>query len=459
MIRQILQFIIIPICLLYLPYSFAEESNVLNFEKEFTVFKPTFGSVRETAVGRTENRIIMTRKFQDEVLKHHEVPNNRLYVVCDQKDRVKISIDIKNVPLEYKDKIQYVLYSKEFNVLKSGRLNEMMPMNVILKYTVHESDYKRKYWKVLPFKKYETAVLYIGYAVDFDNNNELASNEIFEFQEKPEIHVISRHQYKEAFSFLRLLNTSGKFYLLPITNKLLNIFLSGKGAFYKSGIQYKSEKEEKFNCYTDTFSEWLTHNAGFDYIVDSSGATEIDHYTWEKNHTFSKKIAESMHVRRQIATIIRNKRDNEMYNKMKELSVGDTHTFNHWQFNGPWHNNNNNLRAIKFGSRDFDLSKAIGRSSLDYHEILVTVVKLSPTFWKYINIKSKGSITDLYDFNITYDTGDIPTFCAAVLQLGYENNRTSGEIFKTTFEWNYEWSNPDVLKKIIRLDPITNKKN
>jgi hypothetical protein len=385
----------------------------------------------EAQGGHHVNRII-EEKIRDEG--GDPVPDtNTLYIVAEENKRVEIILKLYYQP----DAIQeYIRYS--IDDLAAG----ISWANGVIEGEETFISFDE------PPREREGTLLY---GLDKNRNGKLEADEYPE--ELRTKRVLKIQPYKDktwrlAFRFLRFTaRLSG--YVYPLASTLLRLFISSGTIEGSLGKDRKPSRkpDEAFNCFTDNYAPWLTHNAGLMYT--DGGDSTITHYFWGPGHDLCRKfIATSDEVVDRVRQIFQKNKveiDKEIEKFCRDPNVqpGTEKMF------GPWDEKSAGLEDVFLFRSTYNLYYGLARVKVDYHSIMVKVKKEGGGC-KITGIESSGSISDLYDFNVMYKSGGL-AWMGAVVELGWDaggQRKRGGKIFKDTFEWRYMFTGKE-LSKII----------
>jgi hypothetical protein len=278
----------------------------------------------------------------------------------------------------------------------------------------------------------------LRYGLDMDGNGGLDDSELWPLP-PPGKPLLVRGYSTGAYA-AALTTISGGYHVpYDIAAPLLQLFYECKPDDLQEEAKPASTLTEAFNCFGDDFfSKWLTHNAG--QIFGDDGWCSIEHYTWKASYVHSPKIARSDEIKDRVRRIYATHRA-EIAAYFEDKPVGHRHTFPAWDEGGT------DLPPVfGFGGLANDLAIAFGRVRVDTHAIEVAARKTKSGI-AVLLITSSGVISDLYDFNIL---GGFPANVAAMVELGYGTGRLNGQIYKDTFLWEYDWTDPNDIRGLIR---------
>ena len=247
---------------------------------------------------------------------------------------------------------------------------------------------------------------------------------------------------------------------LPHASRLLQIFRDGAATGLPTGKAPTATIPVTFNCYSDPWAVWLTHNAGASF--NSFGTASIQQYVWDASTSLADLVCKS-HQMKTAAESFYNSTVLTVANSFFATNpVGTTATFplDGTAYNIPhtdesplWVTNYLAGVTVTFDEPSQwnvgfdDVFGTIGRGRVLSHTARYTVEKRSDIFGDYLKVtlvNYAGVVEDLYDFN--QDGGGAGEE-AAIIQLGHGNGgygsgRTSGVIYKDRIEFNQNLSNP-----------------
>ena len=239
---------------------------------------------------------------------------------------------------------------------------------------------------------------------------------------------------------------------LPHASWLLRIFRDATTTGLPTDKAPTASSTISFNCYSDSWAVWLTHNAGVPF--NASGTATIQQYVWGTNTSLADLVAKS-HQMKAAAESVYNSTVLTAANAFFATNpVGTIATFplDGTSYNVPhidesptWVSSYLSGVTVVFdeptqinGFND-DINGTIGRGRVLSHTATYTIEKVDGLFGPKLILNSvhyTGAVEDLYDFN--RDGGGAGEE-AAIIQLGYGNGgygsgRYLGIIFKDRIE-------------------------
>ncbi len=224
-------------------------------------------------------------------------------------------------------------------------------------------------------------------------------------------------------------------YVVPLTEALLDIFFFGGTLQVEEGWKPTSTTTVSFNCFSDPWSDWLTHNAGAGF--NASGDATIKLYTWDSSTQASDKLASAPAIKDNLLAMYGLKQS-QIASALEGASVGTEMSFpsvTGW-YEFP-------LNRITFEDQILhkDEYYAIARVRISGFKVRFKAKKTNSGV-DIIETVTTGAIEDLYDFN--YIT-PFPAVEAATVQISHGNGsfgsgREAGQIYRNRFEFYKTWN-------------------
>jgi len=224
-------------------------------------------------------------------------------------------------------------------------------------------------------------------------------------------------------------------YVVPLTEALLDIFFFGGTLQVEEGWKPTSTTTVSFNCFSDEWSDWLTHNAGAGF--NASGDATIKLYTWDSSTQASNKLATAPAIKDNLLGMYGLKQS-QIASALENAEVGTEMSFpsaTGW-YEFP-------LNRITFEDQPLhkDEYYALARARISGFKVRFKAKKISSGV-EIVETVTTGAIEDLYDFN--YIT-PFPATEAATLQLSHGNGsfgsgREAGQIYRNRFEFYETWN-------------------
>jgi hypothetical protein len=249
-------------------------------------------------------------------------------------------------------------------------------------------------------------------------------------------------------------------FTLPHASRLLQIFRDGNAASLPADKAPTATNTVNFNCYSDAFCVWLTHNAGAPF--NSSGTASIKQYVWGTNTSLADLVAKSYQMKTAAESVYNSTvltAANAFFatNPVGTIATfpldGSNYNIPHTDESPSWVSNYLSGVTVTFdeplqvnGVND-DINGTIGRGRVLSHTATYTIEKVDGLFGPKLVLNSvhyTGTVEDLYDFN--RDGGGAGEQ-AAIIQLGHGNGgygsgRSSGIIYKDRVEINQDVAEP-----------------
>jgi hypothetical protein len=416
--------------------------------KSITVIKVEFKELWETA-----NRV---NQVYNPTPKDDPPPTlaNKIYIVESPDSLYHVTLDVDDQPASMRSKLMYAVFVDGAKISGSdGFYPATGPANIIFDHPSLSAAVEKDF------------ELRVGY--NLNGNSVLDSTEEMPLFVKNTFGTVigspiargttsPRYPFAMGVVDAAVLNTA----TLKHASRLLQIFRDCATTGLPTDKAPTATIPVTFNCYSDPWAVWLTHNAGA--LFNSFGTASIQQYVWGSSTSLADLVCKS----HQMITA----GESFYYSTVLTVAnsffatnpVGTTATFplDGTAYNIPhtdeslsWVTNYLAGVTVTF-DEPFQLNLGfddvfgtIGRGRVLSHTARYTVKKRSDIFDNYLEVtlvNYAGVVEDLYDFN---RDGGVPGEEAAIIQLGHGNGgygsgRTSGVIYKDRIEFNQNLNNP-----------------
>ncbi len=410
------------------------------------IIKIEFGSLLETS--NAVNRIFNPTPKDDPP----PVSSNKLYVVESPADgQFHVKLSVNTAPASLNSLLMYAVFDNTGSKVTGaeGHFPTSGGADISFAHTGSSTN----------FLDYEIKV---GY--DLNTNVTLDTNEVFPVRVRdssgygkgaPTVRGIVASAYDDDVSDLNWLFDT-PWLVLPNASALLHIFMDGDTHSIYSSRLPTSTNAITFNCFTDPYAIWLTHNAGAAFT--NTGNAEIKLYTWGTNTLMADMVCKSGTMEVPVQVFFSNTVLAAATAYFATNAVGTVTNFPldgtmydipHADESQQWTTNYLSGVTVTFyqtigtTSTVDDVNHSIGRGRVLTHKARFTI-QTYLDFWGSIKTNTithfSGAVEDLYDFNAE-DKG--PGGEAAVIQLGhgngcYSTGRIQGQIFRNRIEFDQD---------------------
>ena len=432
-----------------LTYSYADDSQCIGFNSylPITALEATLNELWETS--NRVNQIFNPTPKDDPP----PASSNKLYVVeSPVNNRYHVTLDVADQPASLRNILMYAVYDGG-TIVTYDFFPVSGPVNIVFDHTASKD----------------------GALVDFDlkcgwdvnGNGELDSFDVLcpvnvknfsgQIIGPAIVKGASTTKYGDSVDYI-----NNAFYdpFIPHAKALLHIFLDGNTSAVATDRLPTQTNTVNFDCYSDPFCIWLTHNAGAPF--NSSGTASIQQYVWGTNTSLADLTCNSYQMKTAVQ-LFYNSNVLAVANAFFATNpVGTIATFPldgtaygipHPDESLPWVANYLSGATVAFDEPlqyngvDDDINGTIGRGRILSHTAQFTIEKVQDLFDTKLvltNGRFTGIVEDLYDFNAEDQGagGD-----AAIIQLGHGNGgygsgRASGFLFRDRIEFDEVVSYP-----------------
>ena len=368
-----------------------------------------------------------------------EIPRNMLYVVESPADSMyHVTVEVNDQPASARSKLMYAVYAGGSKLPTGEGFSPLSgPINITFNHPMVSSAL------VTDFE--------IKFGYDLNGNNSLDTNEILSPLEvknatgdvigSPQIRGASDVRYAAA---LGVVATGTIDFLVPHASKLLQIFYDGGPGGLPVDKQPTTSGTANFNCFSGSFSEWLTHNSGAAF--SSGGEATIPYHQWNIATSLANLVGESYQIKDAAESYYNTTVESVVEAYFLTNPVGHVAAFPsspteyynvpHIHESPGWVPETTVTfdEPMQINGVNDDVNGTIGRGRLLYHKAKFIVEKkafMGVEWLEVIQANYMGEVDDLYDFN--QEAGG-PAGESAIVQIGYgagAYGRSAGVIYRS----------------------------
>ena len=368
-----------------------------------------------------------------------EIPSNMLYVVESPADSMyHVTIEVNDQPASARSKLMYAVYAGGSKLPTGEGFSPLSgPINITFNHPMVSSAL------VTDFE--------IKFGYDLNGNSSLDTNEILSPLEvknvtgdvigSPLIRGASDVRYAAA---LGVVATGTIDFLVPHASKLLQIFYDGGPGGLPVDKQPTTSGTANFNCFSGSFSEWLTHNSGAAF--SSGGEATIPYHQWNIATSLANLVGESCQIKDAAESYYNTTVESVVEAYFLTNPVGHVAAFPsspteyynvpHIHESPGWVPETTVTfdEPMQINGFNDDVNGTIGRGRLIYHKAKFIVEKkafMGVEWLEVIQANYMGEVDDLYDFN--QEVGG-PAGESAIVQIGYgagAYGRSAGVIYRS----------------------------